>query len=136
MANALEHNISFFSHKMALANQKAGALEMLLPRQSWDRIRTLHALCFMRDWVYNMLIVMYVVTPRFPVRPDWRIRTGFRARDYILGLFTCFFFFYNIIKISYTTYKRTTTGVVFIKIYTHILSPIYIYKNCTFTFTN
>ena len=30
MADALEHNISFFSYKMALANQKAGALEMLL----------------------------------------------------------------------------------------------------------
>ena len=40
-----------------------------------------------------------------------------------------------ITKIIYI-YKRTTTGVVSIKIYTHILSPIYIYKNCTFTFTN
>ena len=28
-ADALEHNISLFSHKMALANQKTGALEML-----------------------------------------------------------------------------------------------------------
>ena len=28
-ADALEHNISLFSHKMALTNQKAGALEML-----------------------------------------------------------------------------------------------------------
>ena len=27
-----------------------------------------------------------LVTPRFSVRPEWRIRTGFRARDYILGL--------------------------------------------------
>ena len=26
----MEHNISLFSYKMALANQKAGALEMLL----------------------------------------------------------------------------------------------------------
>ena len=40
-----------------------------------------------------------------------------------------------ITKIIYI-YKRTTTGVVSIKIYTHILSLIYIYKNCTFTFTN
>ena len=32
------------------------------------------------------------VTPRFPVRPNWRIRTEFGARDYILRLFTCFFF--------------------------------------------
>ena len=28
-ADALEHNILLFSHKMALANQKADALEML-----------------------------------------------------------------------------------------------------------
>ena len=40
-----------------------------------------------------------------------------------------------ITKIIYI-YKRTITGVVSIEIYTHILSPIYIYKNCTFTFTN
>ena len=30
------------------------------------------------------------VKPRFPVQPDWRIQTGSGARDYILGLFTCF----------------------------------------------
>ena len=29
LADALEHNILLFSYKMALANQKAGALEML-----------------------------------------------------------------------------------------------------------
>ena len=28
------------------------------------------------------------VTPRFPVRSDWRIRTEFEVRDHILGLFT------------------------------------------------
>ena len=33
----------------------------------------------------------------------------------------------EITKIIYI-YKRTTTGVVSIKIYTHILSPIYLYK--------
>ena len=69
-----------------------------------------------------------------------------RARDYILGLFTYFFFFRAqlipvgiqiisvITKIIYI-HKRTTTGVVSIHIYTHILSPIYlyIYKN-NFTF--
>ena len=32
------------------------------------------------------------VTPRFLVRPNWRIRTEFGVRDHILGLFTCFFF--------------------------------------------
>ena len=36
------------------------------------------------------------VTPRFPVRPDWRIRTEFGARDHILGLFTCFLFLFFI----------------------------------------
>ena len=68
---------------------------------------------------------------------------------YIGTLYLVFFFFFLkaelvpvaiqtisvITKIIYI-YKRTTTGVVSIKIYTHILSPIYIYKNCTFTFTN
>ena len=28
---------------------------MRLPRQSRDKIRTLHSLCFMCDWVYNMM---------------------------------------------------------------------------------
>ena len=79
------------------------------------------------------------VTPRFPVRPEWQIRTGFKARDYILGLFTYFFFLKAelvpvgiqtisvITKIIYI-HKRTTTRVVSIKIYTYILSPIYLYK--------
>ena len=35
-----------------------GKLGMWLPRKSRDRIRTLHAWCFMCDWVYNMLIVV------------------------------------------------------------------------------
>ena len=30
----------------------------------------------------------FTVTPRFPVRPDWRIRTEFGMRDSRLGLFT------------------------------------------------
>ena len=37
---------------------------------------------------------------------------------------------------SYNRIKRTTPGVVSIKIYTHILSPILQIQNCTFTFTN
>ena len=32
--------------------------------------------------------------------------------------------------------KRTTTGVVSIKLYIHILSLIHLYKNYIFTFTN
>ena len=41
-----------------------------------------------------------------------------------LPIFILFLFFYN----NRYIYKRTTTGVVSIKIYTHILSLIYIYK--------
>ena len=55
------------------------------------------------------------------------------ARPYTGTLY--FFFFLENQNIIYI-YKRTTTGVVSIKFYTHILSPIYIYKNCTFKFTN
>ena len=56
------------------------------------------------------------------------------------GTLYLFFFFFNVVlvpvgiqtisvitKIIYT-HKRTATGVVSIKIYTHILSPIYLYK--------
>ena len=72
-----------------------------------------------------------IVTPRFLSRPDWRIRTEFGVRDSGLGLLTCFFFLkptgtcgygphtYNNSK-YYIQVKRTTTGVVSIKIYTHI----------------
>ena len=64
-----------------------------------------------------------------------------RVRDFLLGLFTFFFsfFFFSELnlylwvykkfcnnKIVYI-YKRTTTGVMSIKIYTYILSPIYLY---------
>ena len=66
-----------------------------------------------------------------------------RVRDYTVlqGLTDLFFFFfkaelvpvivqtiYVITKIIFTD-KRTTTGVVSFKIYTHILSPIYYYKH-------
>ena len=64
-----------------------------------------------------------------------------------MRLFTCFFFLraelvpvgtqtISVIKKIIYIHKRTTTGVVSIKIYTHILSTIYIYKDCTFIFTN
>ena len=45
-----------------------------------------------------------LVTQRFPVRPDWRIRTGFGVRNHILGLFTFFFFFQSL------TYTRGYTN--------------------------
>ena len=87
----------------------------------------------------------WYVTPRFRVRPEWRIRTEFGARDFILGLIDFFFLRAELVPVGIQTisvitkiiyiHKKTTTGVVSIKIYTHILSPIYIYKNCTFTFT-
>ena len=86
----------------------------------------------------EMNIKVRSVTPRFSVPPEWQIRTESEARDYILGLFTYFFFRAELVPVGIQTislitkiiyiYKRTTTGVVSIKIYTHILSPIYIYK--------
>ena len=33
------------------------------------------------------------VTPPIPVRPDWRIQTGFGVRNHMLGLLIIFFFF-------------------------------------------
>ena len=61
------------------------------------------------------------------------------ARDYILGLIDLFFIRVELVpvviqKISVITkiiyiYKRTTTGVVSIKIDIHILSFIYLYKH-------
>ena len=57
---------------------------------------------------------------------------------FILFLFFFIYFFFKaeLIPVGIQTifviiyiYKGTTTGVVFIKIYTHILSPIYLYKH-------
>ena len=57
-----------------------------------------------------------------------RVR-GSRPYTGTLYLFFFFFvFFYKRIKNIIYIYKRTTTEVVSIKFYTHILSPIYIYK--------
>ena len=38
---------------------------------------------------------MYCVTPPIPVRPDWRIRTGFGVRNHILGLLIFIRFFFS-----------------------------------------
>ena len=42
-----------------------------------------------------------VVTPLIPVRPDWRIRTGFGVRNHILGLFFFFFLKAELISVVY-----------------------------------
>ena len=87
------------------------------------------------------------VTPRFPVQPDWRIRTGFLdARPYTETLYLIFFFKAKLVPVGmaqtsnnskyYIQIKRTTTGVVSIKIYTHITESHLLIQNCTFTFTN
>ena len=34
----------------------------------------------------KLVIAPIIVTPRFPIRPEWRIRTRSGVRDYILGL--------------------------------------------------
>ena len=92
-----------------------------------------------RSPVFTLLANGHCHTP-IPVRPDWRIRIESGARDYILGLSLTYSYIRAelvpvgiqlisvITKIIYI-YKRTTTGVVSIKIYTHILSPIYLYKH-------
>ena len=69
-----------------------------------------------------------VVTPRFPVQPDWQIRTEFEVRDHILGIF---FFLNRTCTCGYGPHLITES-----KYHTHILSPIHLYKNYIFTFTN
>ena len=58
-------------------------------------LECLHALSIPRVLTDSLThVTRYVcVTPRFQVRPDWRIRIEFGVRDHILGLITCFFFF-------------------------------------------
>ena len=68
-----------------------------------------------------------------------------RARDYILGLIDLFFLRAKLVPVVIQTisvitkiifiYKRITTGVVSIKIYTHILSHIYLYMYIFFSNT-
>ena len=46
-----------------------------------------------KDRVFPMVYrLAEFVTPSIPVRPDWRIRTGFGVQYHILGLLTFFFF--------------------------------------------
>ena len=55
------------------------------------RVRALHYLRFFSVSLgkdLGGLSFIESVTPRFPVRPDWRIRTKFGVREHILGLFT------------------------------------------------
>ena len=87
-------------------------------------------------YVGNKAVIMpldlQIVTPRFSI-----LRTESGARDYILGI-DLFFIIDELVPVGIQTisvitkiiyiYKRITTGVVSIKIYTHILSPIYLYK--------
>ena len=86
-------------------------------------------------WVLKGIICH---TP-IPIRPEWRIRTESGVRDYILGLIDLFFLRTELVPVVIQTisvitkiiyiYKRTTTGVVSLQIYTHILSLIYLYKH-------
>ena len=46
-------------------------------------------------------VIAYTVTPPIPVRPDWRIRTGFGVRNYILGLLFFFFLKAELISVVY-----------------------------------
>ena len=82
---------------------------------------------------------MNYVTPRFLVRPDLRIRTGFRGARPNWDSLPDFFFQSRTYTYGYDPHliteskyhihsKRTTTGVVSIKIYTYLSSLIYKYK--------
>ena len=72
-----------------------------------------------------------------PVTPLLRTESG--VRHYILGLIDLFFLRAELVPVVIQTisiitkiiyiYKRTTTGVVSLQFYTHILSPIYLYKH-------
>ena len=69
-----------------------------------------------------------------------------RARDYILGLLDLLFLRAELVPVVIQTisvitkiifiYKRTTTGVVSLNIYIHILSPIYLYMYIFFLIQN
>ena len=78
------------------------------------------------------------VTPRFSVRPNWRIRTEFGVRDHILRLFNCFLFFLFFIsesKYQIHIQKNYHQSGVHQNLYTYTESHLQI-QNCTFTFTN
>ena len=63
-----------------LKEKLISALVIIAP--DWDL--PFELMCDARDYVVGIVFV----TPRFPVRPDWRIRTEFGVRDSGLGLFT------------------------------------------------
>ena len=79
------------------------------------------------------------VTPRFPVRPDWRIRTGFGVRNHLLGLFIIIIFFQSLTytcgytnnfcnnQKSFTYTKELPQEWYPLEISTHMLSPNYLY---------
>ena len=79
----------------------------------------------MEKWEKNQNLWAFSVTPRFLVRPYWRIRIEFGARDHILGLLFALSDVgmsksYNCINISYTKLQnKTTTVVVFTVSYTY-----------------
>ena len=50
------------------------------------------------------------VTPPIPVRPDWRIRTGFRVRNHMLGLL--FFLKLNLYMWYTNTHTHTYTYLI------------------------
>ena len=96
---------------------------------------TIFSLACLMKWV----IIKLSVTPRFLVRPDWRIQTGFGRETIYWDSLPDFFLYYRI-KISYT-YKKNyhRSGVhqssVHQNLYTFTESHLQI-QNCTFTFTN
>ena len=66
-------------------NGMSSAMKQLLETMCGGHFMSKHP-----EEAMDYLNYMVDVTPRFPVRPDWRIRTESGVRDNILGLFTGF----------------------------------------------
>ena len=74
------------------------------------------------------------VTPRFPVRPDWRIRTGFRDVRPNTGTLYLIFFLKKKNRTCICGYGPHS--IIESKYYIHITESHLLIQNCTFTFTN
>ena len=58
-----------------------------------------------RAFLLHLVGCTLFVTPPIPVRPDWRIRTGFGVQNHILGLLIFFLFFFFRADLISVVYK-------------------------------
>ena len=68
------------------------ALKYLLTKQN-AKARLIRWVLLLQEFNLQIKDKKGVVTPQIPVRPDWRIRTGFGVRNHILGLLIFLFYF-------------------------------------------